>query len=273
MCFREFNYSDSIRNQFNLYGVNTGSWRPVSRSTSPEIRLFPISFDTQLAPRERVKRFWRKICLLIHWTFKSIIKVMRCFFSQSYGIAKKKRVKINRDELHQLFKQSFDYEKIRDHLLTFLHKGALAFNHYDLNSWLMLKEHDPNDCNLLEKTDEIENFPKYSNITPFRKSLLLQCYRLGIIDEMNLDFEPSLEVYDHIVNLYLRRFLSTYPEMNSDEYLPSIKVVALIIAIKISDDRKILNKDVNRCLSPKIDINKLNKMELEFLNAIDWHLL
>jgi hypothetical protein len=188
------------------------------------------------------RKVWRLITFLTYWSFQIVIKVISCFLSifRKQEDPLTSNTKIKNKNLHLLFSLSFDFEKFRDKVLKIKDDkhNMLIFNNYNLDSYLKLKHHD--------------------------LSILKNCK-----NDNERELKASIAMYQAIVDLYVKRFLMRHPDMNESCYLSSLRMIALVIAIKYSIDEAIWNADFRDFIP--ITIKTQNEMEMKFLEVICWN--
>ncbi len=217
--------------------------------------------------KEYAKRIWSILSLKI----PLVANIMACFqktIVQSPEVNKKKtknRVPFNppiskNDQAKQqersaklktLFQQPMNYEKFHDNIL----------NHYTLEEDPVTKEKRPT-TNLLYNIYDINSYLRLKN------------RKLNIFNRFQTDAEKDLKAgiatYDAIVDLYVRRFLKKNPDMNHESFLPSLRVMALALALKQADDYAIWISDLHPFIDSSVSVSTLTTMEVEFLKEINW---
>ena len=157
--------------------------------------------------------------------------------------------------LSKLFAKPVAYKEFRNKVLKKifwnrkLRKNEFFFNNYDAQSSMSIEK--------------------------FRKKFP---YFLNLGDQNERDLLAGFATYDAIADLYVQRFvqqfIKKFPQMNEKSclpFIPSLQLVALCIAIKISWDEAIWNKDFEPYLPKTIRLEELDSMELEFLILINWN--
>lgn len=159
-------------------------------------------------------------------------------------------------KLAKLFTKPVDYKEFRNNVLRKiiwnrkLRRSELFFNNYNVQS--------------------------YMSIEKLRKKVP---YFLNLPNQNEKNIQAGFEAYDAVVDLYvqrfIQRFIKEFPEITEERcltFIPSLQIVALCIAIKISWDgfESIWNQDFKPYLPKTISLAELNRMELEFLKFINW---
>lgn len=198
-------------------------------------------------------RCWRVLTLFADWSFQLLTKVMRCFqFNQHLQqqepteesleiVIMKSPIQLKEDDDKEIFNQLVNYQYFFDKTLSDKQSfNKFMFNNYNFESYLKLKSHDVN--SMLKQYDQQED----------------------------MEFAASKAVYSAIVDLYVQRFLQKHPELDQEDYLSSLRMTALRIAIKCSLDEAICYEDLKGFIFPYMEIQEYYKMEIEFLKGIDW---
>jgi hypothetical protein len=216
---------------------------PISRLASP---YFP-SLSPSFFPGMRLHHMWRVLnffCALGSQLLSLILRVLGCFqatYPAETISSPIQTPQFNKNDLQKLFSQPINYEQFHDAALSWKRGRQLFLNNYDLKSFQQLKESHLellNDCKTKKERE----------------------------------FKASVAVYDAIVDCYVKHFLDQHPELDSEEYLPALRTVALGLAIKVSWDEAVWNADFLPLLSPYFGRSTYNKMELEFLIGINWNI-
>lgn len=213
-----------------------------------------------LSPLEKMNRIWKLVIFLGNCAKQLLSKIMKCFqsiikqgstfssppSSQLPSIKQERQQELpgegkeveKESELRLLFNNPVNYEKFHDSILNYQNN---FFNNYHLETYRKLKDCD---WSLLEKCQS----------------------------KQEKEHQAGIAVYDAIVKLFVKRFLDQYPALDQKIYLPSLKVIALGIAIKNSWDEAIYNTYLQPFIVPYMGIKKHNKMENEFLKGMNWNL-
>lgn len=224
----------------------------VSNPSSPTSPISPIDFDFFITPVDTpifrcllLDRVWHILTLLCEWGAELLTKVMQCFQSLQSNHPEEEMIEeaiqLTENELCQLFNLSIPYEEFRDKILNYHGKSKgqkveeFTFNNYDFAAYSQIKK---------------------SNST--------------LVNNGQNELTAGIEVYNAIVDLYVKRFLNQHPQLDKDEYLSALRTIALIIAIKESWDLPIANKNFQYFLHHYLEIKTLQKMEIEFLKGMDW---
>lgn len=200
----------------------------------PTPRAFSHSFGRQL-----LEKTWSKISLLTHWCFQLMLKITRCILRiQPKQPQQLIQLELNQNHLNPLFNQPIVYEEFRDAVLHYRIDNELFFNNYDSTSYLNFKCHDT--------------------------KLLDHCK-----SEQDKELKAGIACYEAIVDLYVQRIIQYHPELKQASFLPALRMVALTIAIKITE-KTIFNSDFQAFLPSEVNIKTLHSMESAFLEGIQW---
>lgn len=206
---------------------------------------FP-SFDDYLPlPLGEIKRVWTVLNLTCVWVIELLTKIMGCFqqihkkqlFNPSIYNVKLTSESDKLKNLRKLFQHPVDYEMFRDKILNYKN---FFYNNYGFDAFFQIKN--------------------------VKLSVFEDCKT-----RKEQKIEASMVVYDAIVDLYINRFLDHYPELDDEKYLPCLRTIALATAIKISWDESIDNISFRHFMIPYMGTAKHYKMEIAFLEAIDWN--
>lgn len=217
---------------------------------------------------------WKLLSLFADWGVQLLMKVMNCFhfFLSFRSKGKTKNLSfMNPPVYDKNLKKAVSYEKM----------GEQAF----IENQESVEYQAKNLCQLFSQPIVYENFRNnvfhsslnnlFNNYN-FKSYLLLKNADLSVLSNFENETEKNskagIATYDAIVDLYVRRFINRYPEMNHSTYLSSLRFIALTIAIKISFDEPIFNKSFHMCLFPKIEFTPEthSAMEMAFLQAFDF---
>ncbi len=182
-------------------------------------------------------------------------------------------------------------------------RKAKYFHSFNQEEWVqthinLIKSGQPIDKVLKEKVEERTRelhqlqqvFAKKISYKEFREKIEdIEIKESGKPTRISYNIYQDKNMLDKTVDLYIRRFLEIYPEMNKIEFLSALKFTALCIAIKSSNDEEtIWNEDFfnYKCInigefveSPRLKnnlirkaefIQKINLMEQKFLQVIHW---
>lgn len=204
---------------------------------------------------QKIQRIWRVLSLLSESGFQILNRIMCCYHqsilndddmrskeeeTESMQLDEEEREIQKSNTLCDIFNEPISYEQFRDNILNFKKRGKLFYSNYSLETYLQLKERDLNAI-------------------------------FSYSDNTERELNANIATYDAIVNLYVSRFLERNPQLNDDKYLPSLRVTALGIAIKISWDEGVWNIDFKSFISPYMGAEKHREMESKFLKGIDWN--
>jgi hypothetical protein len=230
----------------NFYGINHSHSQQQLNCNKPSNPNSPLLFESLFSPyfapanppKKSVHRIWQFITLFNNWL---IVKVTNCFhyLQNKQELTKTKKQK---EELNELFNQPIIYDKFRDQVLSYKTDQAIDpfFQNHTLQSYLQLKNHD---------------LSIFENIT----------------DASQKESIAAFASYDAIVDLYVNRFLEKNPEMDNETFLPSLKMTALCIALKIACDQAIYNSYFSGFLPSSLEKSTHHAMEAKFLNEIGWN--
>ncbi len=89
----------------------------------------------------------------------------------------------------------------------------------------------------------------------------------------NIDKVWGIDQYIELAKSLCERFLEKCPSMNSRQYTPSLHYTALLIAMKFLRNQTLQNADFLKMFpQASLTLERLNKMEIAFLNTIEWNI-
>ncbi len=184
---------------------------------------------------------------------------------------------LKKNELSELFNQKIDYLKSKNAILSGT-KFRYPIRRKSSNIINYLKTILNKSTNLLCKVDR-------KKIIISRLERLFDVYnRLKKLVVINVfvyynkyKYKDILNRLDQLVCMYVYRFYKEHPELDKKETINSIKLVALIAALKTYVDRAPRNKDlIENIFYQNNEVKPLNlkkilmEMELAFLFEMDW---